>query len=71
MAHTLKWYAARWPGFVRVHKQFLINPDYASQLTLAPRLRDHSYVVMQDNTSLLISRRRLQHVQQQLLTVGQ
>ncbi|WP_293691037.1 LytTR family DNA-binding domain-containing protein [Spirosoma sp. 48-14] len=70
MARTLKWYAQRWPHFLRVHKQALVNPMYACQITLAPHLRLPSYVVMSNQSRLPISRRRLSLVRHQLSTVS-
>ncbi|WP_460962429.1 LytTR family transcriptional regulator DNA-binding domain-containing protein [Spirosoma litoris] len=66
MARTLKWYAQRWPHFLRVHKQVLINPVYACEFTLAPSLRLPSYLIMSNQARVPISRRRLPLVRHQL-----
>lgn len=66
MSHTLKWYEGRWPSFIRIHKQVLINPQHARQVKLAPRLRDNSQLVMTNQTELPIARRRLSQVMQTL-----
>lgn len=66
MSYTLKWYEERWPSFIRIHKQTLINPQYALLLHLASHLRGNSYVLMDNYASLPISRRRLPQVQEVL-----
>ncbi|MVM42010.1 hypothetical protein GO730_37390 [Spirosoma sp. HMF3257] len=42
-SRTLKWYADRWPDFVRVHKGALVNPAYAGQVKLTSSQRSLSY----------------------------
>lgn len=66
MSRTLKHYESVWPSFIRVHKRILINPMYAISICLAPRIRDHSHVIMANKAVLTIARRRLQLVQQAL-----
>ncbi|WP_083928236.1 LytR/AlgR family response regulator transcription factor [Spirosoma panaciterrae] len=66
MARTLKWYSQRWPHFLRVHKQVLVNPTYARKFTLAPSLRLPSYLIMSNQARVPISRRRLSLVRHQL-----
>ncbi|GAB4047799.1 hypothetical protein GCM10028810_32140 [Spirosoma litoris] len=66
MSHTLKWYEARWPSFIRIHKQALINPQHAQQVKLALRLRDNSQLIMTNWAELPIARRRLSQVKQEL-----
>ncbi|MVM33615.1 LytTR family transcriptional regulator [Spirosoma sp. HMF4905] len=58
-ARTLKWFERQWPVFLRPHKSALINPDYVHGLLIGSTLRFPSYVVMQDNVQLPISRRRV------------
>ncbi|GAB4023659.1 LytTR family transcriptional regulator [Spirosoma sp. KCTC 42546] len=58
-AYTLKWFAQKWPEFLRPHKQALVNPAYIHRLQVAASLRSQSYVVMQDQVQLPISRRRV------------
>ncbi|MBN8822287.1 MULTISPECIES: LytTR family DNA-binding domain-containing protein [unclassified Spirosoma] len=66
MSRTLKWFEKRWPSFVRVHKHTLINPQHAFRVKRAARLTLPSYLVMRDQTQLLISRRRVTRVIAQL-----
>ncbi|GAB4043608.1 LytR/AlgR family response regulator transcription factor [Spirosoma litoris] len=69
-ARTLKWFARLWPSFVRVHKHALVNLDYVQHIKLAPNLRTPSYLIMQNKTSLPISRRRVVTVVEQLDKLG-
>lgn len=66
MSRTLKWFEKRWPSFLRVHKHTLINPQHASRVKRGARLTLPSYLIMRDQTQLLISRRRVNHVITQL-----
>lgn len=66
MSHTLKWYEARWPSFIRIHKQALINLQHAQQVKLALRLRDNSQLIMTNRAELPIARRRLSQIKQEL-----
>lgn len=63
---TLKWFEDQWPHFMRPHKQALVNPAYIHQLTLGSTLRATSYLIMQDEARLAISRRRVPIVVEQL-----
>ncbi|MVM36194.1 LytTR family transcriptional regulator [Spirosoma sp. HMF4905] len=58
-ARTLKWFEEQWPVFLRPHKRSLINPVYVLELLIASTLSSPSYVVMQDQVQLPISRRRV------------
>ncbi|WP_158552604.1 LytR/AlgR family response regulator transcription factor [Spirosoma telluris] len=58
-SYNLKWFAQKWPSFLRLHKQALVNPAYVHHLSVAPTLQSASYVVMQDQVQLPISRRRV------------
>ncbi|GAB4039662.1 LytTR family transcriptional regulator DNA-binding domain-containing protein [Spirosoma gilvum] len=66
MSHTLKWYEDRWPSFLRIHKRVLINPTYAYSLHMSPHSRNNSHVIMDNQASLPIARRRLIQVQDKL-----
>ncbi|WP_020595206.1 LytTR family DNA-binding domain-containing protein [Spirosoma panaciterrae] len=66
MSRTLKWYAARLPGFTRIHKRALINPTYARALQLSVPVSRYGYVCMDDQAVLPIARRRLALIQQEL-----
>ncbi|GAB4047807.1 LytTR family transcriptional regulator DNA-binding domain-containing protein [Spirosoma litoris] len=66
MSRTLKWYEGRWPSFIRIHKQTLINPNYARSFILSSTLREAIYVVMADSAKLLIARRRLSLIRKKL-----
>ncbi|MVM37672.1 LytTR family transcriptional regulator [Spirosoma sp. HMF3257] len=59
---TLKWFAQKWPYFTRAHKQALVNPAYIHQLKLGLTSRSTSYLVMQDEAQLAISRRQVASV---------
>ncbi|MBN8822290.1 MULTISPECIES: LytTR family DNA-binding domain-containing protein [unclassified Spirosoma] len=65
-SRTLKWFEKQWPTFLRVHKHALVNPQHAFQVNRASRLTSPSYLIMRDQTQLLISRRRLSDVVEQL-----
>lgn len=66
MSHTLKWYEGRWLSFIRIHKQTLINPNYARSFILSSTLREAIYVVMADSAKLLVARRRLSLIRKKL-----
>ncbi|GAB4028895.1 LytR/AlgR family response regulator transcription factor [Spirosoma gilvum] len=65
-SRTLKWFEKQWPSFLRVHKHALVNPQHAAQVNRAARLTSPSYLVMRDQTQLLIARRRVSDVVEQL-----
>lgn len=56
MSVTLKEYERRLPGFIRIHKQTMVNPAHIARFHY--RTREDSLVIMQDDTSFLVSRRR-------------
>lgn len=63
---TLKQFANKWPHFLRVHKQALINPAYLRTFKISSKATMPSYITMKDNTRLKIARRRVSTVQQVL-----
>ncbi|GAB2519638.1 hypothetical protein GCM10027085_06840 [Spirosoma aerophilum] len=63
---TLKWFATKWPHFLRVHKTTLINPAYMAAFQPAPKANLTSFITMTDKAQLKIARRRLATVQQAL-----
>lgn len=69
-SRTLKWFSQQWPSFLRVHKHALVNLTYVQHIKLAPSLRSPSYLIMQDKTSLIIARRRVDLVMEQLDQLG-
>lgn len=59
-AQTLLYFATQLPGFVRIHKRFLINPDYVAN---AHRTGYYTAVVtMTDQLELPIARRSISAV---------
>ncbi|WP_461150054.1 LytTR family DNA-binding domain-containing protein [Spirosoma pulveris] len=60
---TLKWFATKWPHFIRVHKTTLINPAYLATFQPAPKASLTSFITMTDQAQLKIARRRLHAVQ--------
>ena len=63
---TLKWFATKWPHFLRVHKTTLINPAYLAAFQPAPKASLTSFITMADQAQLKISRRRLTAVRHAL-----
>ena len=49
-------------GFLRTHKSHLINPDYVRQIM------SHDVIRMKDDSEVLLSRRKRQHVLRQTIT---
>lgn len=62
---TLKWFAQRWPAFLRLHKKALVNAHYIVHYQLGNPSQT-SYVVMRDQTQLPVARRRVEQVGQVL-----
>lgn len=59
-SRTLKWYAERWPHFIRIHKKALVNPLHIDCV-----IRESSVlakVIMQDGATLGVGRRRIDDV---------
>lgn len=59
---TLKWFSDRWVGFLRVHKNALINVQYVQDLRTPKNTSEIGYVVMANNAQIAIARRRTQEV---------
>lgn len=55
MAYTLAWYQMQLPGFIRIHKSHLVNPDYVTRVNDEARA-EHSLIL--SGQRLPISRRR-------------
>ncbi|MVM36293.1 LytTR family transcriptional regulator [Spirosoma sp. HMF4905] len=64
-SHSLKWFEHRWPSFLRTNKQALVNPAFVSQIKPARYTQSTSYVIMQDQAQVAISRRRVNRIQKQ------
>lgn len=59
-SRTLKWYADRWPHFIRVHKNVLVNPNHVDSV-----IRESSItakIVMRDGVTHPVGRRRIEVV---------
>lgn len=69
VALTLKRFAERLPGFIRIHKGTLVNPchiiSYRAQYTGMP------YVQLSQDRQLTISRRQIRRLRTQLTSFGQ
>ncbi|GAB2600441.1 LytTR family transcriptional regulator DNA-binding domain-containing protein [Spirosoma areae] len=60
-SQCLSRFALLLPGFIRIHKQYLINP--AHMLTLQRTGPYSAVVLMRDRTTFPVSRRRIETVQ--------
>jgi two-component system, LytTR family, response regulator len=65
IAQTIKSLEAAFPGFVRIHKRFVVNPAYITQVLVFPENLAGA-VLMRSGTELPISRRRWSILGQQL-----
>jgi DNA-binding LytR/AlgR family response regulator len=66
-AKTLKAYSQTLPGFIRIHKSILVNPEFISQLEAPARVGEAGSVILQNGVQLSISRRRWAPVLKQLM----
>ena len=60
--YTLARYEEQLPGFVRIHKKFLVNPVYIDSISTD---RQNGFLLLKDGTILPVARRRYAHVVQQ------
>ena len=59
-SRTLKWYADRWPRFIRVHKAHLVNPEHIYSCIVVSSIQAH--LIMRNGARLTIGRRRILEV---------
>ena len=60
------FYAKKYPDFLRIHKNALINPQHASQFRRSKANSLSGYVIMTNDLRFDVSRRRVQQVSQVL-----
>ena len=66
MSYTLKVYDTILPeSFVRVNRSCIVNTNFVADLNF-----DHKTVVLKDGTEIVISRRRLETVRQNMFAVA-
>jgi two-component system LytT family response regulator len=66
MSYTLKTYDTILPhSFIRVNRSCIVNINFIADLNF-----DHKTVVLKDGTKILISRRRLESVRQNMVAVA-
>ncbi|RYU94393.1 LytR/AlgR family response regulator transcription factor [Emticicia agri] len=66
MSYTLKKYDSMLPhSFVRVNRSCIVNINFIANLNF-----DHKTVLLKDGTEILISRRRLETVRQNMFAVA-
>ena len=63
-SRTLKWYAEKWPPFVRIHKANLVNPEHIYGCIRISSIVAH--LMMNNGAKLQIGRRRISQVVKQL-----
>ncbi|WP_020595762.1 LytR/AlgR family response regulator transcription factor [Spirosoma panaciterrae] len=65
-SRTLKWYHQRWPHFIRIHKGYLVNPQYVHRwVVISPVI---AYTIMSNGESLSIGRRRIASLSNQFMS---
>ncbi|MFD2569586.1 LytTR family transcriptional regulator DNA-binding domain-containing protein [Spirosoma soli] len=67
VSKSLSYFERHLPGFLRVHKTALVNPQYVRDWQEPPRRRMAGTIRMQGNIELPVGRRRWDDVVQQLL----
>ncbi|GAB3505218.1 LytR/AlgR family response regulator transcription factor [Emticicia fontis] len=66
MSYTLKMYDTILPhSFIRVNRSCIVNVNFIANLNF-----DHKTMVLKDGTKILISRRRLETVRQNMFAVA-
>lgn len=65
-SRTLKWYADRFPGLLRIHKASLINTRHVHHYFILGGKRPYGYLIMKNGMRLDISRRNISLVKQRL-----